>query len=57
VNSIVRYGDVVAVAGGGATLAAASTIGTVAPGWWIAWGTAAVVTAAARIYRHRLDQH
>ncbi|MGW6461559.1 hypothetical protein ACWF94_37470 [Streptomyces sp. NPDC055078] len=55
-NSIVRYGDIIAVAGGGITLAAASAAGDVSTGWWIAWGVCAAVTAAARIYRHRITR-
>lgn len=54
---IVRYGDVIAVAAGGITLAAASVLGDVAPAWWIVWAAGAVTVAGARVYRGRLDRH
>ncbi|MFD7068500.1 hypothetical protein ACFV97_14895 [Streptomyces sp. NPDC059913] len=54
---IVRYGDLLAVAAGGATLAAASAAGDVDPLWWILWGVFAAIVAGARIYRSRLDRH
>jgi hypothetical protein len=56
-NPIVRYGDLLAVAAGGITLAAASVAGEVDPLWWILWGVCAAIVAGARVYRGRLGRH
>ncbi|MBB5935627.1 hypothetical protein [Streptomyces zagrosensis] len=53
-NPIVRYGDVITVAAGGATLAAATAASEVAPVWWILWAVSAATVAGARSYRSRL---
>ncbi|MFJ6566414.1 hypothetical protein ACIQNU_03280 [Streptomyces sp. NPDC091292] len=52
-HPIIRYGDVIAVAGGGIILAAVQP----AWGWWIAWGVMAATVVASHVYRYRLARH
>ncbi|WP_405799256.1 hypothetical protein [Streptomyces sp. NBC_01506] len=53
-QTLIRYGDVIAVAAGGITIAAAGILAPAHPAVWIAWAVAAMAVAAARLYRHQL---
>jgi hypothetical protein len=53
-KKLIRYGDVLTVAAGGITLAAAGVLAPVHPAWWAGWGAAALVVTASQWYRHRL---
>ncbi|GHH31133.1 hypothetical protein [Streptomyces rubradiris] len=55
-KKLIRYGDALAVAAGGATLAAAGTLGTVHPALWACWGAAAAAVAASQWYRYGLTR-